>query len=554
MASKPVILAVDDEPEVLNAVGRDLSRQFGDRYRIRRADSGRGALDLLKRLKLSGEPLALLLVDQRMPGMTGVEFLASAIELFPDAKRILLTAYADTNVAIRAINEIRLDHYLLKPWDPPEEHLYPVATDLLDDWQAAFHPPFEGIRVIGNRWSAVGHHIKDFLARNQYPYQWLDVDENPEAQRLVELAQAAPPDLPIVVFPDGSHLAHPSNEQLAEKIGLHTQAQLPAYDLVIVGAGPAGLAAAVYGASEGLSTLLIESEAPGGQAGSSSRIENYLGFPVGLSGSDLTRRAVAQAERFGAEFLRPRRVCDTRVQDPYRFVRLVDGAEVGCRALLVATGVSYRRLEAPGVEELTGSGVYYGAAITEALACKGQDVVVVGGANSAGQGAMYLSRFARSVTMLVRGESLAHSMSQYLVAQIESTPNISLRIHTSVESVHGTTSLESVSLADTQSGATETIPAFAMFVFIGAAPHTNWLDGVVARDPQGFILSGPHLMRDGKPPGGWPLVRDPFWLEASVPGIFVAGDVRHRSIKRVASAVGEGAMAVQFIHQYLSGV
>jgi thioredoxin reductase (NADPH) len=555
VASRPVILAVDDEPEVLNAVGRDLSRYYGAGYRIRRADSGRSALDLIKRLKLAGEPIALFLVDQRMPGMTGVEFLAQAIDLFPDAKRVLLTAYADTSVAIRAINEIRLDHYLLKPWDPPEEHLYPVLTDLLEDWQAAFHPAFEGVRLIGNRWSAASHQLKDFLARNQWPYQWLDVEENTEAQRLVELTQAAPTQLPIVVFPDGSHIVQPTNEQVAAKIGLRTEAQLPMYDLVIVGAGPAGLAAAVYGASEGLSTLLVEAEAPGGQAGSSSRIENYLGFPVGLSGSDLTRRAVIQAERFGVEFLRPRRVCAARVQDPYRFVRLADGSEIGSRALLVATGVAYRRLEAPGVEELTGSGVYYGAAITEAMACTGQDVFIVGGANSAGQAAMYLSRFARSVTLLVRGDSLAHSMSQYLIAQIESTPNIALRAHSRVESVHGNQTLESVTLADTRTGATETLPAFAMFVFIGAAPHTEWLDGVIMRDPQGFILSGPHLLgKDGKPPAGWPLVRDPFWLETSVPGVFVAGDVRYRSIKRVASAVGEGAMAVQFIHQYLSGV
>ncbi|HEY3059736.1 MAG TPA: FAD-dependent oxidoreductase [Chloroflexota bacterium] len=552
--AKPVILAVDDEAEVLNAIARDLSRQYGEEYRVRRAGSARSALDLLKRLQLSGDPVALFVIDQKMPGMTGVEFLAEAIAQFPDAKRVLLTAYADTQVAIRAINEIRLDHYLLKPWDPPEEHLYPVLTDLLADWKAAFHPPFEGIRVIGHRWSAASHQVKDFLGRNQWPFRWLDVEENAEAQRLVELAGVEPAQLPLVVFPDSTHLAQPTIEQLAAKIGLATQALLPSYDLVIVGAGPAGLAAAVYGASEGLSTLLIEGEAPGGQAGSSSRIENYLGFPVGLSGGDLTRRAVAQAERFGAEFLRPRRVCAATVRDPYRFVRLTDGTEVGCRALLVATGVSYRRLDARGADRLTGSGVYYGAAITEALACQGQDVVVVGGANSAGQGAMYLSRFARTVTMLVRGSSLAHSMSQYLVAQIDSTPNISRRFHTHVEEVVGQTSLESIGIVNTVTGESETLAVFAMFVFIGAAPHTDWLAGVVERDAQGYILSGPHLLREGKPPIGWPLVRDPFWLETSVPGIFVAGDVRHRSVKRVASAVGEGAMAVQFIHQYLAGI
>ena len=551
---KPVILAVDDEPEVLNAVARDLSRQYGERYRVRRADSGRGALDLLKRLKLAGDPVALLLVDQKMPGMTGVELLAEALQLYPDSKRVLLTAYADTNAAIRAINEIRLDHYLLKPWDPPEEHLYPVLSDLLDDWQAAYHPTFEGVRVIGHRWSAASHQIKDFLARNQWPYQWLDVEESSEAQRLLELATASAADLPLVVFPDASHLARPTTGELAAKLGLRTRAQLPSYDLLIVGAGPAGLAAAVYGASEGLSTLLIESEAPGGQAGSSSRIENYLGFPVGLSGGDLARRAVAQAERFGAEILRPRQVCAVRVEDPYRFVHLTDGGEIGARALLIATGVAYRRLEAPGVERLTGSGVYYGAAITEALACQGKDVVVVGGANSAGQGAMYLSRFARSVTMLVRGPSLSQGMSQYLIAQIQNTPNIVVRTHAQVASVEGESTLEAVTIVDPTSRQSARLLAQAMFVFIGAAPHTEWLDDVVERDPQGFILSGPQLVHDGKRPRGWPLVRDPFWLETSVPGIFVAGDVRHRSVKRVASAVGEGSMAVQFIHQYLAGV
>ncbi|HEX8966917.1 MAG TPA: FAD-dependent oxidoreductase [Chloroflexota bacterium] len=551
---KPVLLAVDDEPEVLSAVARDLSRQYGDRYRVRRADSGRGALELLRRLKLGGQPVALLLVDQRMPGMTGIELLAATMDLVPDAKRVLLTAYADTSVAIRAINEIRLDHYLLKPWDPPEEHLYPVITDLLDDWQAAFHPAFEGIRVVGHQYSAQGHLIKDFLARNQWPYQWCDVEESAEAQRLVELAQATPSQLPIVVFPDGSHLSQPTNEELAAKIGLATRAQLPSYDLVIVGAGPAGLAAAVYGASEGLSTLLIEAEAPGGQAGSSSRIENYLGFPVGLSGGDLARRAVAQAERFGVEILRPRRVCLLRVEDPYRFVQLADGTEIGCRALLVATGVDYRRLDAPGVEALTGSGVFYGAAITEAVAYQGKDVVVVGGANSAGQGAMYLSRFASHVTILVRGGSLASGMSRYLVAQIESTPNIEVRTHAQVAAVAGDSGLERVTVADPTTGETTTVAASAMFVFIGASPNTDWLGDLVERDPQGFILSGPHLLQDGRRPRNWPLTRDPYWLETSVPGIFVAGDVRHRSVKRVASAVGEGSMAVQFIHQYLSGV
>jgi thioredoxin reductase (NADPH) len=549
--AKPVILAVDDEPEVLSAIVRDLGPRYGERYRIRRADSGRSALELLGRLKLSGEPVALMLVDQRMPGMTGVELLAQAMSLFPDAKRVLLTAYADTNAAIRAINEIRLDHYLLKPWEPPDERLYPVLDDLLDDWQAAYHPKFEGIRLVGHRWSSDSHQLRDYLSRNQWPYRWLDVEESAEARELLRLARAGPSDLPLAVFPNGETVARPSTSEVARRLGLAERAQLPSYDLVIIGGGPAGLAAAVYGASEGLSTLLIEAEAPGGQAGSSSRIENYLGFPVGLSGGDLTRRAVAQAERFGAEILRPRSVCAVEVADPYRLVHMTDGAEVASRALLIATGVAYRRLEAPGVEKLTGSGVFYGAAITEALACSGKDVVVVGGANSAGQGAMYLSRFARSVTMLVRGKSLAQGMSQYLVAQIESTPNISVRTEAMVASVQGDSSLEAVSITGLSD---DTLPAFAMFVFIGAAPNTQWLANVVERDPQGFVLSGPHLMQDGKKPRGWALEREPFWLETSVPGIFVAGDVRYRSVKRVASAVGEGAMAVQFIHQYLAGV
>jgi thioredoxin reductase (NADPH) len=549
----PVILAVDDEPAVLGAVARDLRREYGSRYRILRAASGEEALELLRQLRLRAEPVALLLVDQRMPGVSGVELLAEAMQLFPDAKRVLLTAYADTEVAIRAINQIRLDHYLTKPWDPPEERLFPVLTDLLDDWEASFTPPFEGVTVLGHRWSAQLHGLKDFLGRNLVPYRWFDVEEHDEARQIMASVPSTAP-LPLVVFPDGSYLAQPTPDELAAKLGLKTRPGLRFYDLIIVGGGPAGLAAAVYGASEGLKTLLIEGEAPGGQAGTSSSIENYLGFPRGLSGGDLTRRAVSQAERFGAEILRPLRATGVRVQDTYRFVSLSDGSEVGGHVLLIATGVSYRKLEVPGAERLAGTGLYYGSAITEALEARDRDVCVLGGGNSAGQSALYLARYARSVTMLVRAGSLAPSMSRYLIDQIESNPAITVRTHARVDELIGEPRLCAVRTTDTETGETHTVPAYAFFVFIGAAPHTEWLGTSVARDGQGFIVSGPDVLRNGKQPSRWPLRRAPFWLETSVPGIFVAGDVRHRSIKRVASAVGEGAMAVQFIHQYLGSL
>jgi len=555
--AKPVLLAVDDDAEVLRAVERDLRSRYAERYRILRADSGAAALEALKGLKRRNDSVALLLVDQRMPQMTGVEFLGQAMELFPNSKRVLLTAYADTEAAIQAINSARVHHYLLKPWDPPEEHLYPVLDDLLDDWMGSFRPPFEGVRVLGTRWSPHSYAIRDFLARNQAPYQWIDVEtagQVAEVRRLVDAAGAEASSLPMVLFPDGTSLANPSTGQLAEKLGLRIRPEMAFYDLVIVGGGPAGLAAAVYGASEGLSTVMIEMEAPGGQAGMSSRIENYLGFPSGLSGGDLARRAVAQARRFGVEILAPQQVTGVRVEGPSRIVKLAEGTEIGCKVLLIATGVAYRKLDVPGAERLQGCGVYYGSAMTEAMSCQGQDVYIVGGANSAGQAAMYFSKYARRVVMLVRGASLSASMSQYLIDQIKKTPNIHVEAHSQVVEVHGDGHLESVSIHCRDSGKTETVPTNLLSIFIGAEPNTDWLSGVVERDQRGFILTGADLIRDGKRPPGWPLGRDPYWPETSVPGIFAAGDVRHGSVKRVASGVGEGSIAVQFTHQYLSEV
>jgi thioredoxin reductase (NADPH) len=552
--AKPVILAVDDDPQVLRAVDRDLRRRFAREYRVLRADSGESALDTLSKLKLRGDPVALFLVDQRMPRMTGVEFLEKAIEQFPLAKRALLTAYSDTEAAIRAINEVGLDYYLQKPWDPPEENLYPNLDDMLEDWRADYRPPFEGIRIVGDRWSPASHRIREFLARNRVPHRWLDVEGSEEARQLLESADHGAPKLPLVVYEDGTYAEAPENREIAERIGLRTRAEQQFYDLVIVGGGPSGLAAAVYGASEGLKTVLIEREAPGGQAGTSSRIENYLGFPSGLSGGDLARRAVDQATRFGVEILTPQEVRGVRVEDPYRIITLSDGSEISCYALIVTTGVSYRRLDVPGADRLTGAGVYYGAAQTEAFSCKDEDVYIVGGANSAGQAAMFFSNQARRVVMLCRGDDLRKSMSEYLVTQIEDRENIEVHLNTNVVAVEGEEHLESISMKNSETGEAETAPVSALFIFIGAAPKTDWLNGVVERDERGFILSGPDLSRNGKRPKGWALDRDPFLLETNVPGVFVAGDVRHGSIKRCASAVGEGSIAVQFVHQYMRKV
>ncbi|HEX4962409.1 MAG TPA: FAD-dependent oxidoreductase [Thermoanaerobaculia bacterium] len=555
--AKPVLFAIDDDADVLRAVDRDLRRHYGEEYRVMRASSGPSALEALEQLKTRQTPVALFLVDQRMPQMSGVELLEKAIPLFPAAKRVLLTAYADTDAAIKAINTARVDYYLLKPWDPPEQCLYPVLDDLLTDWQAGFRAPFEGIRVVGHRWSPEAFQVRDFLARHQIPYQWLDVEDDAQARELVATVEKGGDGngkarLPLVFLTDGTWIADPSRAELAEKIGFRTQAEKPFYDLVIVGGGPSGLAAAVYGASEGLRTLLIEGDAPGGQAGTSSRIENYLGFPVGLSGADLTRRAVTQAQRFGVEILTPQEATGVRLEDTYRIVTLADGSEVSCHALLIATGVSYRKLDVPGVDMLTGAGVYYGAAMTEAMACRDEDVFIIGGANSAGQAAMHLAKYARRVVMLVRGDSLNKGMSQYLVDQIGETPKIEVWYHSQVAAAHGDGHLESLDVRNSATGEVANHRAQSLFILIGAQPHTNWLAGVVERDDHGFILSGPQLLRDGKRPAGWQPDRDPFLLETSVPGIFVAGDVRHGSVKRVASGVGEGSIAISFIHQYLA--
>jgi len=539
---RPVVLAVDDDPQVLRAVRRDLRRSYSGDYRVITVPSAAEALEVLDELASRGEEPALLLSDQRMPGTTGVEFLRRSLTLFPDARRVLLTAYADTDAAIAAINEARLDHYLMKPWDPPEERLYPVLDDLLGDWQAARNSKWQGVRVIGMRFSPHTHEVRDFLTRQLVPFKYTEAESSPEATE----GQA----IPIVEFPDGSRLTAPTIPELAAHLGLPTIAERQAYDLVIVGAGPSGLAAAVYGASEGLTTLAVEREAPGGQAGTSSRIENYLGFPAGLSGGQLAQRATAQARRLGAEILAPQAVTGLRLEDTVKVVTLSDGSEITAQALVLATGVSYNRLNVPGAAELEGAGLYYGAAMTEAMSCAGQTVYVVGGANSAGQGAMYFSRYARHVIMLIRGESLEKSMSQYLIDQISATSNIEVRTHTQVLALEGDARLERLRL-DTN-GTESVVEADALFTFIGAAPRTDWLPPQITRDERGFLITGTDLDNDCLVAAGWPNSRLPFLLETSVPGIFATGDVRAGAMRRVASAVGEGAMAVAFTHQFLA--
>jgi len=554
---RPVMLAVDDDPDVLRAVERDLRQRYSDRYRVMSADSGLSALNILTRLSQRAEPVALLIADHRMPHMTGIEFLTAAIRDFPDVRRVLLTAYADTEAAIGAINVVKLDHYLLKPWDPPDRNLYPVLDDLLDHWGASYRPPFEGIRVIGTRWSRHCYEMREFLARNQIPYQWLDIESaerDAETARTIAAHREGLNRLPVVLLTDGATLVDPSQGELADRLGLRTHSDTSSFDLAIVGGGPAGLAAGVYGASEGLKTVIVERRAPGGQAGLSSRIDNYLGFPSGLSGNDLARRAVAQARRFGAEILAPQEVVQVRSQGPYRVITLADGGELSCHAIVIASGVQWRKLDVPGIERLRGAGVYYGAAPTEALSCREEDVYIVGGANSAGQAAIHFARYAKNVIMLVRGESLGATMSQYLIHDIEQTPNIRVDFGVQVVGVHGTEKLEAISIACGRSGSVDRLPATSLFVFIGAAPRTEWLDGYVERDDRGFILTGQDLVRQGKRPKCWSADRDPYLLETSVPGVFAVGDVRHGSIKRVASGVGEGSIAIQFVHAHLAKV
>jgi thioredoxin reductase (NADPH) len=548
--ARPILLAVDDDISVLEAVVQDLRRQYGTTYRVMRAASGQAALDTLDQLKTREEPVALFISDQRMPGMTGVEFLERARPIYPEARRVLLTAYADTEAAIRAINSARIHYYLNKPWDPPEEKLYPVITDLLEDWQAGYRPPFEGLRVIGHRWLLKDHKVRNFLSRNHVPYRWLDIATDADVMKLLTDRQLDPARLPVVLFADGTWLVDPELEMLAGRVGLRTQAAQDFYDMVVVGAGPAGLAAAVYGASEGLKTLVIEPEAPGGQAGSSSRIENYLGFPSGVTGAELGRRAHTQASRFGAEFV-VQRATGLRTDGQYRFVKLADGREVSSHSVLLAPGVQYRKLDVPGAERLAGRGIYYGAALVEAVACRGEDVFVVGGANSAGQAALHFANFANKVTMLVRGAGLSATMSKYLIDEITATSNIVVETCSQVLEATGEERLEGLRLRCTDGE--KQVAANSLFVFIGAVPVTTWLPPCVLRDKNGFLLAGPDLRSEPRVAEIWKEPREPYLLESSVPGVFVAGDVRSGSMKRVASAVGEGSIAVQLVHQYLAG-
>ncbi|WP_410671244.1 FAD-dependent oxidoreductase [Amycolatopsis sp. cmx-4-68] len=546
--SQPILMTVDDDPAVSRSVARDLRRRYGKDYRVIRADSGMDALEALREIKLRGDAVAAILADYRMPQMDGIAFLEKAMDLFPHARRALLTAYADTDAAIQAINIVDVDHYLLKPWDPPEEKLYPVIDALVETWKAVGDRPVEEVKLIGHRYNSPSFDLRDFLARNAVPYRWFSVDDD-EGGRILQAAEATEKDIPVVVTPDGTVLKQPSGSEIADAVGLSTRPAQEFYDLVVVGGGPAGLGAAVYGASEGLRTVLVEKKATGGQAGTSSRIENYLGFPDGVSGAQLTDRARRQAQKFGAEVLTARDVVGLEARGSQRVITFGDGSEIAAHSVILASGVTYRALDAEGIEELTGRGVYYGSAATEAPECKGEHVYIVGGANSAGQAAVFFSRHASDVTILVRGASLESSMSHYLIEQIAGIGNIHVRTHTTVKQVHGDEHLERLTVCE--NGVTETVETGHLFIFIGAAPRTDWLGDAIHRDDHGFVRTGPDLLIAGQRPAGWPLDRDPHYLESSVPGVFVAGDVRSQSVKRVASAVGEGAMAVTLVHRYL---
>jgi thioredoxin reductase (NADPH) len=546
---KPILLVVDDDPDVLNAVARDLRTQYGQHYRVLRADSGATALELLEELKQGDTPVALLLSDQRMPRMDGVTFLTEATAHFPNAKRVLITAYADTTTAIDAINRSQVHYYLVKPWHPPEEKLFPVLDDMLEEWQSAYRPGYGGVRVVGDRWSAQGHAVRDFLARNQVPYHFLDIEVSDEARKLGDTVDSS--ELPLVILPGGERLLSPDTKTLAEQIGLDTKAKREFYDLAIVGAGPGGLASAVYGGSEGLRTVLIEREAPGGQAGTSSRIENYLGFPAGLSGADLARRAVAQARRFGVEILTPQEAVSLRAEGPYKCLTLSDGSEISAHVVMLSVGVSWELLPAEGADRFVGAGIYYGAAMTEAIHAEGRTVYMVGAGNSAGQAAMYFKDYASKVVMLIRGDSLDAKMSHYLVRRIESTENIEVRLNTEIACCCGSTRLEELDLRTKGSDSLEKVPAEYLFAFLGASPRTDWVCDLIACDERGFVLTGPDLDRETHL-RDWPLEREPFMLETNVPGVFACGDARHESVKRVASAVGEGSVSVSFMHQILA--